>query len=107
MITNHTPHEINVYDEHGRKLFSTGQPSQDQVARVDVKYRKVSSVFGAPLMQAEYGEVSGLPDPEEGVFRVVSLLVKQALPSRSDLVSPGELLRDESGQPIGCKGFVL
>jgi len=59
------------------------------------------------LYSVEYGEVTGLP-PEKwkkGVVYITSGMVNAALPHRSDVVSPGELVRDENGKPIGCKGL--
>lgn len=58
-----------------------------------------------PIYTTTFGAVTGLPPQKQDVMYIVSLLVCQALPNRSDLVSPGELIRDESGQPIGCRGF--
>jgi hypothetical protein len=60
---------------------------------------------GLPLYQAEFGEVEGLPEPAEGVLYVVSMLVRQAVPERTDVASPGELVRDEQGRVIGCRGL--
>ena len=48
-----------------------------------------------------------LCDEMDGVILIVSTLVKNASPDRKDLVSPGELIRNEAGQPVGCKGFCV
>jgi hypothetical protein len=33
--------------------------------------------------------------------------VRESVPSRKDVVSPGELIRDAKGNPVGCKGFEM
>ena len=58
-----------------------------------------------PILETQFGEVTGLPPAEEGVYLIVSRLVLQACPERHDLLSPGELVRGPDGQPIGCKGL--
>ncbi len=60
---------------------------------------------GVGLYRTEYGEVTGLPDPQEGVLYIVPAMVRNALPERTDLASPGALIRNEQGQPIGCDGL--
>lgn len=59
------------------------------------------------------GETTGLPpevpsehDEHPKVF-IVSTLVRLAHPERRDLASPGELVRNEAGQPIGCRGLIV
>jgi hypothetical protein len=54
------------------------------------------------------GGIIGLPEPAEGVGFIVSRLVRETADrdGRIDLFSPGELIRNVDGQPIGCKGLV-
>lgn len=100
-IVNLTPHEINIFNadkEHVLSVLSSG------VARCATIKNEVGNVAGVPLFETTYGEVTGLPGQSEDII-IVSLLVRQAVPNRSDLFSPGELLRNEAGQPIGCIGL--
>ena len=53
----------------------------------------------------EFGEVIDLPEPQEGVVYIVSMLVAARANGRTDLVSPGRQLRNEAGQVIGCAGL--
>lgn len=81
-IINLTPHPLNIVDgEHAGTYPSAG------IARVD----------GLPL-----GPVVGLPDSAPGTLFVVSVLVAEALPDRSDLRVPGRQIRSEDGRVIGC-----
>ena len=62
---------------------------------------------GVGLYHTTTGEVVGLPDEQEGVLLIVPLMVRLARPDRLDLASPGALIRNEDGQPIGCDGLDL
>jgi len=102
-IVNLTPHILNLIRMDGtvREVASSG------LARVSTSRVQIGEVDGIPLFETVFGEVSGLPDAEEGVLFVVSGLVA-AHPSvrdRADVYSPGELVRDEQGKPIGCRGL--
>lgn len=101
---NLTPHVLNILDEEGEQVLAL--PSEG-VARCAVAQRVVEEHDGVVLFAQEFGEVEGLPEPEEGTIYVVSLLVRQAVPHRRDLASPGQLVRDEAGQPVGCKGLAV
>lgn len=61
------------------------------------------------ICSQEFGEVEGLPEKEEGVYIIVSLLVLQAS-DRDDLVAPAsghpECIRDEKGRIVSVPGFV-
>lgn len=102
MLRNFTPHEINLFDDNGEPLF--GMPSEGN-ARCEVVRILVGEDSGIKLYASQYGEVSGLPDPEEGTIYIVSLVVRAARPGRKDLASPAELVRDPAGKPMGCKGL--
>jgi len=100
---NTTPHSIFEV-ETGRTF-----PSSEHLTRVSVSNEFVSVSGGVRLFSTTYGVVTGLPASEDGVLFIVSALVKLAAnkEKRFDVVSPGELLRDENGNPVGCRGFSL
>jgi hypothetical protein len=58
-----------------------------------------------PVVRVEYGAVSDLPDPAEGTYLIVSLLVAMARPDRHDLLVPVELVRDATGAIAGCRAL--
>lgn len=96
-LKNFTPHEVVVkYYE-----FDAHFPSEG-VARVDGVSKYIGDVAGVPVKVTEYGDVSGLPDPVEGVGLIVSRMVAAALPHRDDLFVPGGLVRDDEGKVVGC-----
>lgn len=64
-------------------------------------------VNGIPLITRHYGAVYDLPDPQPDTLYIVSLVVRQALPKRTDLASPGTLVRDAQGNITGCTNLVV
>lgn len=101
-IVNLTPHAISVVGDGACTL-----PPSGQVARVSSTTAEVRRVNGIPCYAVSYGEVQGLPEAEEDTLYVVSALVRAAVPHRTDVASPGELVRDNDGKPIGCRGLAV
>jgi len=101
MIVNLTPHALHV---HTNGVIFTIAPS-GPVARVSSERKLAGQVEGISLFRVSYGDVQDLPEPRQKTLFVVSGMVRAALPGRTDLVSPGELIRDAEGRPIGCLGL--
>jgi len=103
-IINATPHTINVVNEQ-MEIVATFEPSIS--VRVASTTQIVGEICGIPLDTTVFGEVEGLPKYREDVYYIVSRLVKSALPDRKDLLCPGQQVRNETGQVIGCKSLSL
>jgi hypothetical protein len=118
-LINLTPHSISVFAADGKTLLVTVPPS-GEVARVSVSRVETGVVpiesdaaallrrdplAGVPVFVGTYGAITGLPAPSFGTIYVVSAMVRQAVPTRRDVLSPGELIRDAAGQPLGCRGL--
>ena len=93
----------------GHEVFETKSgtllPKGEQVARIRSNTNYVDSIGGAPVFVTEIVSVRGLPEPQEGVVYVVSALVLSGIPdSRTDVVSPGNVIR-KNGEVVGCVGF--
>lgn len=102
-IVNLTPHSVHlIYREDGATTYG---PS-GLVARVAVTLRSVEG-YDAFFAVAEYGNVEGLPAERENTMFIVSTMVAQACPERHDLVTPGDLVRDNSGNIIACRRFII
>ena len=107
-IVNLTPHEISFVFENG-SMFKVA-PS-GVVARVANSSEEVGQIcvskfdLRIPIKKTVYGEVEGLPAPAKGVIYIVSSLVAQRVPSRSDVFIPNESVRDENGRIIGCRSL--
>lgn len=93
---------LNVKDADGniRNFAPSGA-----VARVVITSAVDGAIDGINVFKTTYGAVDGLPDPVDGVVYAVSRLVLNACVDRADLVSPGDLLRDDKGVVIGANGF--
>lgn len=107
-VVNLTPHTVTVRNEAGDRLFA---PS-GQVARVATHSAKVVEFDGIPVYEQTFGDIEGLPDPEEGTIFIVSMVVREAAKKigRDDVVSPDTspqgAIRDEQGRIIAVRGFV-
>lgn len=81
-------------------------PRSGIIARVKQETYTYAEHAGVPVYKSVFGEVQGLPEEKKGVMYIVSALTLNAIPShRKDIVAPGNLQRDENGQPVGCVGF--
>ena len=114
-LINLTPHSISII--LGGETLTI--PRSGNIARCEVEnefdgnyeyngiiiptYRKIyGKVY---LINRGYAsDTSNFPDAEEGVYYIVSLPVALSL-KRNDVFIPGELVRDDAGTVIGCKGL--
>jgi hypothetical protein len=98
-IVNLTPHCIRIND-------GTEYPASGAVARVAAGY---SDFDERGVCSAEFGQVSGVPEPSDGVLYVVSGMVSAAMPNRLDVVAPAtghpEAVRKD-GQIYSVPGWV-
>lgn len=101
-IKNCTPHEINVVREDGTVLSI---PASGIIPRCSQSEEKIMSLEGIAITRQTFGDAVNLPPETPGVFLVVSRMVAAAVPGRKDLLVPGPLVRDENGQPCGCRGL--
>ena len=105
-IINCTPHPVVWVDKNGNKTVF--EPSGD-VPRLETNTQKAGWIDNIPLVRNVMGEVVGLPDPVDDVVYIVSFLVCQACPDRTDLVAPDttpeSVVRDENGRIVGVKRF--
>jgi hypothetical protein len=97
-FVNLTPHRIVL--NNGTVFESEG------VCRVDSSYTPFDE---NGISRVVFGEVTGLPEPQEGVVYIVSGLVVQALKGkRDDVVSPATGHPDcvrKDGHPVSVPGF--
>lgn len=118
-MVNLTPHAVRIFDADGKTELVTVPPS-GTVARVAVTRQETGVVpiewdaerllardliAGIPVFVGIYGEVENLPSPSTGTIYISSAMVRESVPTRRDVMSPGELIRDVKGNPIGCKGL--
>ena len=67
----------------------------------------VGSINGIDLIEKVFGDLEGLPEPQDGVVYYVSAIAAQAAKAlgRTDIVLGGDSVRNEKGQIIGITSF--
>lgn len=127
-LVNLTPHSINFIlpyhieigqDEIGTPEYITEERTYSlspsgTLARCKVDRQETDRIIAQdiegwditlPITSTKFGEVEGLPEPEEGTIYIVSNLVAQAVPDRKDVFFPDDLVRDANGNIIGCRAL--
>ena len=103
-LKNFTPHNVVIINESTKIVI----PS-DGIARVtETKTATPSIDVDGVVIEtfvSAFGEVENLPPQEDGVMVIVSAMVASAAKDRNDLLVPGELVRDNDGNIIGCKSL--
>ena len=103
-LENCTPHAVDIWNAQGTAIVKT-IPRSGHIARLQESNEHIGTADGVPICKTTYGDVYDLPEPEEGTLFIVSIVVRRALPERSDLVFPVELVRDDEGHIIGCRSL--
>lgn len=101
-FVNLTPHEVKLMTQDGQ---ITSIPASGQVARISTSFEVDSILNGVIVGHTDYSGVTGLPEQVEGTIYIVSLVLLKALPDRTDLVAPNELVRDEKGLVLYAKSL--
>lgn len=109
-LVNLTPHDVNLCDNDGN-LIETVERS-GSIARVSTTPGALED-WGLSVPVAgptTWGEIEGLPEPQEGVVYIASLFVAQ-IAKRRDVVSPGSgpndnCIRDEQGRIAGVTRLI-
>lgn len=106
---NLTPHDINIFSAD--KILAKTVKPDGTVARIETKLDYKFNLDGICYSTQKVGATIGLPNPiiQDGIktYFIVSAMVRESNPSREDLASPGELIRNDKGQPIGCLGLII
>lgn len=100
-LKNFTPHPLALHGPEGIMNL----PVSGSAPRLDVARVSLGTLAGLPLVRSAMGNVQGLPAQEPGVVLVVSALVAEAAPERTDLAYPGEAIRDGAGRVVGARGL--
>ena len=101
-FVNCTPHAIVLND--GRVFEPSGS-----IARVE---QKITPFDENGIAVQSFGEVTGLPAPQEGTIYIVSAMVlpRAQAEGRDDVVAPAtghrDCVRDEAGRIVSVPGFL-
>lgn len=103
-IINLTPHAINIISEEGTKTI---EPS-GKLARVQTELHYTGSRHGIEFFCSIFGDIEGLPEEKDNHIFIVSGMVLSAIigaTTRDDVFAPADLVMDNEGKIIGCKGL--
>lgn len=106
MICNLTPHTVTIVDEGGNVLAEFASSGVARATQTDVP---ATPVEGIPCVVSTFGSPTGLPDPIEGVYLVVSAITASAARASGrtteDLLLTSGPVRNAEGAIIGCRAF--
>jgi hypothetical protein len=105
-FVNLTSHPIMLRSDDGTREVEI--PSSGNV-RCSTSSISLMDIDGWPVRRNDDGPPAGLPDPEPGVYYIVSWRVLQTLRNvRKDILAPDtkDPLWDEGGKIIAVRGFV-
>lgn len=104
-IINLTPHEVNIQTSGG----IINLPPSGVVPRLKTVVNNLQplNINGVAIQvaQTSFGDIENLPAPQPDTAYVVSAMVMNAVPGRTDLFAPGQAIRDDAGRIIGCQGL--
>ena len=121
MVINCTPHDVSIYnttdccmyngslylregdEEHPEPL--SVYPAAKEFARAIYVQKPVGTVDGYQIYRLAPRGIIGLPDPKPGTYYIVPKMLAQACPERKDLIFPGTVVRNKSGDVVGCIDF--
>lgn len=105
-VVNLTPYEVTVYDDDDVVIKT--YPSEG-LARASHVNTPVDNVDGVLVVSTSYGEVTGLPEPAEGMVYIVSAITLNAAKAHGrttkDLLVTSDPVYDDEGRVIGCRAF--
>ena len=103
-IINLTPHALNIINASNEAVVIS---PTGKIARVSSKTEIVDTINGINIMKQTFGDVIDLPESTENTIFVVSRMVKDRVPNRTDVLVPGTPVRDDKGNIIGANGLSL
>lgn len=110
-LVNLTPHPVQIWDVDKNVIVIPAElmPARciekvydRKLIKADFNYSDGNDV---QVVKLSYTDVSYLPDPEDNVMYIVSVLVAQARPDRDDLLVPYDLVRNDNGSIMGCRAL--
>lgn len=108
-IVNLTPHPLAIMTPRGTIEIAP----EATVARVETHTEARPDLliagFEAPVecVSLATGDVHNLPEAEPNTVYVVSSIVATAVPHRSDVATPHDLIRDDAGFVTGCRSLAF
>lgn len=121
MVINCTPHDVAIYSSadcymyNGSLYLREGDeeypeplnvyPAAKESARAIYVQRTAGLADGFLIYRLAPREIIGLPEPKTDTYYIVPKMLAQACPERKDLIFPGTVVRNGSGDVVGCIDF--
>lgn len=121
MIINCTPHDVAIYSSadcymyNGSLYLREGDeeypeplrvyPAAKKPARVIFIQKPAGMADGVRIYRWAPDEIVNLPEPKTDTYYIVPKMVAQAWPAREDLIFLGTVVRNGSGDVVGCIDF--
>ena len=121
MVINCTPHDVLIYGvtscmlqdgrpyirEEGEEYLEPLRvyPAAKDPARAIYVRRTAGAVDGTLIYRRFAEDIVNLPGPKPGTYYIVPKTLAQACPERKDLIFPGTVVRNKSGDVVGCVDF--
>lgn len=106
-ILNLTPHTVSVLHNNGEVVTF---PVHGEAPRVSYDDHMACNIGDFSVsVRCGIEAVEGLPDEEEGVFFIVSSMVREACPQRRDLLTPDsgpDAVRNGKGHVLYVLRFI-
>lgn len=103
-IINKTAHPVIVLDRKDN-VIKEFKPTALSVRLESHIYHLKHRIDGIPITKSVYGHPIDLPEQQDGIYYIVSQLVKNKLPNRTDLLVPAEIVRNDKGHIVGCRSL--
>lgn len=104
-LANLNPYDVTAHNTDGSS-FVIDPEDKENPCWVTYDEKLVGQFAGIDVWEIDKStvKITNLPEPKPNTKYIVSLVVKNLCPDRTDLLSPGDLLR-VYGQPVGCRGL--
>lgn len=104
-IVNLTPHRVVTVLSDGRHVEFPPHEISARLTRptTDLPPIRFNGIDIPSGLSFDTGLSTGLPSPQEGTIYIVSRAVASSFTERTDLVFPDDLVRDSSGNVVGCR----
>ena len=106
-VYNLTPHNLNIIDSDGNVTVVSASGAIARVGTTEVLVGRLGKIN---VVQRHFNDVDwgfDMPQMKKDTVYIVSSLVASAIKDRHDILVPGNLVRNNEGQPIGCQGLAM
>jgi len=103
-FVNLNHHDLRILTQNGDLVTI---PTSGVIARVDYTDHQVEPLNGISVVEPQYGQIIGLPDPRDNTYYIVSSKVRAALgnTARPDVLCAHNIEKDKKGTPKYARGL--